>query len=240
MLPKALQGKAGGGMGSASTAAACAAAASSAEARADTGARPRTERSRFVTTRSCSAGVSAPQFVGKTIGPRPSADRALSKAVTTSQTQVIESLYVVLPHTPRKFGDGGMFEVGGASAMAGVKGWSGDGAEGRVAMGIVVVGALGTAAGASVTGGSTATGSVEVVADGSVGGEVGMVIGAGGIVIGADGAVVDDEGMGRLCRRSPSALCFDSTVFVTSHVTMSALARTTTNRYHDTLLRLTV
>jgi hypothetical protein len=69
-----------------------------------------------------------------------------------------------------------------------------------------------------------------------------MVIGAGGIVICVDGTVVDDDGMGRACRDSPSALCFGSTVLVsvTSHVTMSALAKTTTVTYNDTLLRLTV
>ncbi|HEY5024975.1 MAG TPA: hypothetical protein VII76_08370 [Acidimicrobiales bacterium] len=128
--------------------------------------------------------------------------------------------------------------------MAGVRGWSGDGAEGRVVAGIVGVGALGTAAGGSVTaGGDPAAGSVEVVADGSdLGGAGGMIIGAGGIVIGVDGAVVDDDGMGGACRDSPSALCFGSTVLVsaTSHVTMSALAKTTTTTYNDTLLIFTV
>jgi hypothetical protein len=69
-------------------------------------------RSRFVVTKSCSVGVSDAQFVGKTIDGNPSVARALSKAATTSQTQLNESLYVVSPQAPRKFGDGGMFEEG--------------------------------------------------------------------------------------------------------------------------------
>ena len=87
MLPKSVQGNPGGGMGSALAAPAIAAAASSAVARADTGARPRAVRSRFVATKSCSVGLSDAQFVGKTIDGKPSVALALSKAVTTSQTQ---------------------------------------------------------------------------------------------------------------------------------------------------------
>ena len=128
--------------------------------------------------------------------------------------------------------------------MAGVRGWSGDGAEGRVVAGTVGVSTLGTAGGGSVTAGwDAAAGSVKVVADGSaLGGTGGMAIGAGGIVIGVDGAVVDDDEIGRVCRDSPSAPCFGSPVLVsvTSHVTMSALAKTIAITYNDILLKLTV
>src|ERR1700681_2542797 len=112
LLPPSIQGNPGGTLGSTPAAAPCAAASLSTAAMADNGARPRTVRSRFVATKSCSAGASEAQFLGKTIDGRPSIARALSIAVTTTHTQRNESLYSVNPHVPRKFGDGGTFDAG--------------------------------------------------------------------------------------------------------------------------------
>ena len=72
---------------------------------------PRTVRSRFVATKSCSAPDNLDQSVGSTIGARPSTPRALSMAWRAAAWQAAD-VSKVAEQTLKKSGVGGRFEDG--------------------------------------------------------------------------------------------------------------------------------
>ena len=134
---------------------------------ADRAGSPRTVLSRFVPTKSCSCGVSAPQLPGSAIPGRPSNFRALSMAATDAFVHPAVSSTPVAEQVVRKLGWGTMLAEGlaggripraGASTGGGGAGAGGGGVAMRGAgavgvgtgRGVVVVGVVVVGAGAAV------------------------------------------------------------------------------------------